>query len=212
MVRVPFINLVKITMTDSTNQIILGIDPGTVVMGYAIIRVSGQQASLVDLGILKPGKAKDGIKRLQIIHATISGLVRQYKPTEFAIEAPFFGKNVQSMLKLGRAQGVAMAAALEYGLPVSEYAPKKVKQSVTGNGNATKEQVSRMLETIFKIKDKPDQYDATDALAVAFCHHLQSGSGWKPPTPAKKKSASTKKGTRNEWAAFLSKNAGRIRK
>jgi len=116
------------------------------------------------------------------------------------------------MLKLGRAQGVAMAAALQYGLPVTEYAPKKVKQSVTGNGNATKEQVSRMLETIFKIKDKPDQYDATDALAVAFCHHLQSGSGWKPPTPAKKKSASTKKGTRNEWAAFLSKNAGRIRK
>ena len=141
-------------MTSSTTtKIILGIDPGTVVMGYAIIRVTGQQASLVDLGALKPGKAKDGIKRLQIIHATISGLVRQYKPTEFAIEAPFFGKNVQSMLKLGRAQGVAMAAALQYGLPVSEYAPKKVKQSVTGNGNASKEQVAAMLLSVLKLKE-----------------------------------------------------------
>ncbi|MFM7671369.1 MAG: crossover junction endodeoxyribonuclease RuvC [Bacteroidota bacterium] len=193
-------------------KIILGIDPGTVVMGYGIIKVQGQQVSLIDLGALKPGKARDGIKRLQIIHVTISGLIRQYKPTELAIEAPFFGKNVQSMLKLGRAQGVAMAAALQYGLPVSEYAPKKVKQSVTGNGNATKEQVSRMLQTIFNITDKPDQHDATDALAVAFCHHLQSGSGWKPPTPVKKKTATTKKGKRDEWAAFVAKNAARVRR
>lgn len=198
-------------MPEATTKIILGIDPGTVVMGYGIIRVQGQQVSLVDLGVLKPGKAKDGIKRLQIIHVTISGLVRQYKPTEFAIEAPFFGKNVQSMLKLGRAQGVAMAAALQYGLPVSEYAPKKVKQSVTGNGNATKDQVARMLQSIFKLSDKPDHYDATDALAVAFCHHLQSGKGWSVPSVAKKKSGTTSKSKKNEWAAFLAKNAARIR-
>ncbi len=196
----------------SASKIILGIDPGTVVMGYGIIRAQGQKVELIDLGVLKPGKAKEGIKRLQLIHETVSGLVRQYKPTEFAIESPFFGKNVQSMLKLGRAQGVAMAAALQSGLPVTEYAPKKVKQSVTGNGNATKEQVARLLQTIFKIEEQPNYYDATDALAVAFCHHLQSGSGWKPPATEKKKSASTKKGTRNEWSAFLSKNASRIRR
>ncbi len=193
-------------------KIILGIDPGTVVMGYGIIRVQGQQVSLLDLGVLKPGQAKEGIKRLQIIHVTISGLVRKYKPTEFAIEAPFFGKNVQSMLKLGRAQGVAMAAALQYGLPVAEYAPKKVKQSVTGNGNATKDQVARMLQTIFRIEDKPSHYDATDALAVAFCHHLQTGKAWNNITPTKKSSISRPKGKKNDWATFLAKNSGRIRK
>lgn len=193
-------------------KIILGIDPGTVVMGYGIIRVQGQQVNLLDLGALKPGKAKEGIKRLQIIHVTISGLIRKYKPTEFAIEAPFFGKNVQSMLKLGRAQGVAMAAALQYGLPVAEYAPKKVKQSVTGNGNATKEQVSRMLQTIFQLEDKPAYYDATDALAVAFCHHLQSGKGLNLTSPTKKKTAPNSKGRKNDWAVFLAKNASRIRK
>ncbi len=196
----------------NTIKIILGIDPGTVVMGYGIIRVQGQQVSLLDLGVLKPGKAKDGIKRLQIIHVTISGLIRKYKPTEFAIEAPFFGKNVQSMLKLGRAQGVAMAAALQYGLPVAEYAPKKVKQSVTGNGNATKEQVARMLQAIFRIDDKPELYDATDALAVAFCHQLQTGKEWNTSVPAKKPISNRKKGKKNEWAVFLAKNAGRIRK
>jgi len=194
----------------NTTKIILGIDPGTVVMGYGIIRVQGQQVSLLDLGVLKPGKAKDGIKRLQIIHVTISGLIRKYKPTEFAIEAPFFGKNVQSMLKLGRAQGVAMAAALQYGLPVSEYAPKKVKQSVTGNGNATKEQVARMLQTIFHIDDKPELYDATDALAVAFCHQLQTGKEWNTSVPQKKPASNRKKGKKNEWAVFLAKNANRV--
>lgn len=194
----------------NTTKIILGIDPGTVVMGYGIIRVQGQQVSLLDLGVLKPGKAKDGIKRLQIIHVTISGLIRKYKPTEFAIEAPFFGKNVQSMLKLGRAQGVAMAAALQYGLPVSEYAPKKVKQSVTGNGNATKEQVARMLQTIFRIDEKPELFDATDALAVAFCHQLQTGKEWNTSVPPKKPASNRKKGKKNEWAVFLAKNASRV--
>lgn len=212
MVRSPFINLVKITMpATTTSKIILGIDPGTVVMGYGIIRVHGQQVHLVDLGILKPGKAKEGIKRLQLIHETVSGLVRKYKPTEFAIEAPFFGKNVQSMLKLGRAQGVAMAAALQFDLPVSEYAPKKVKQSVTGNGNATKDQVSRMLQSIFQIGDKPEQYDATDALAVAFCHHLQSGNKGLPPKSNSNRPTATK-GKKGDWAAFIAQHASRIRK
>lgn len=195
----------------TTSKIILGIDPGTLVMGYGIIRVQGQQVSLVDLGVLKPGKAKEGLKRLQLIYETVSGLVRQYKPTDFAIEAPFFGKNVQSMLKLGRAQGVAMAAALQFDLPVTEYAPKKVKQSVTGNGNATKDQVARMLQALFQIEDTPKQYDATDALAVAFCHHLQSGKKWMIPATGSEKSV-PKKGKKNDWAAFVAQNAGRIRK
>ena len=196
------------------SYVVVGIDPGTVVMGYGIIKVQGQNVSLVDLGVLKPGKAKDGLKRLQLIHETVSGLVRQYKPTEFAIEAPFFGKNVQSMLKLGRAQGVAMAAALQFDLPVSEYAPKKVKQSVTGNGNATKEQVSRMLQTIFQIEDKPKQHDATDALAVAFCHHLQSGKNWMPPKSktAKPTSNTRTKGKKKDWASFVAQHASRVRK
>lgn len=196
----------------SASKIILGIDPGTVVMGYGIIRVQGQQVQLIDLGVLKPGRAKEGIKRLQLIHETVSGLVRQYKPTEFAIESPFFGKNVQSMLKLGRAQGVAMAAALQSGLPVTEYAPKKVKQSVTGNGNATKEQIARLLQTIFKIEERPSYYDATDALAVAFCHHLQTGKSWSPSPSSNKKTTATSKSKKNDWAAFVAKNASRIRR
>jgi crossover junction endodeoxyribonuclease RuvC len=118
------------------------------------------------------------------------------------------------MLKLGRAQGVAMAAALQFDLPVSEYAPKKVKQSVTGNGNATKEQVSRMLQTIFQIEDKPKQHDATDALAVAFCHHLQSGKNWMPPKSktAKPTSTTRTKGKKNDWASFVAQHASRVRK
>ena len=188
-------------MSTPTTQIILGIDPGTVVMGYGIIRVQGQKVSLVDLGVLKPGKAKDGIKRLQIIHVTISGLVRQYKPTEFAIEAPFFGKNVQSMLKLGRAQGVAIAAAMHYNTPVTEYAPKKVKQSITGNGNADKDMVWKMLERVLNVKEKPKHYDATDALAVALCHWHQIN----------RPVISTGKGLKG-WDDFIQKNPARLKK
>ena len=114
----------------AATKIILGIDPGTVVMGYGLIRVEGQKVTLLDLGVLKPGKIKDNYKRLQLIFNTVSGLITQYKPTAFAIEAPFFGKNVQSMLKLGRAQGVSIAAAMRHGLDVTEYSPKKVKQAV----------------------------------------------------------------------------------
>lgn len=157
-------------------KIILGIDPGTIVMGYGLISVQGNKITLIDLGVLKPGKVKDGYKKLQLIFNTVSGLITKYQPDYFAIEAPFFGKNVQSMLKLGRAQGVAIAAAMRHGLEVVEYSPKKVKQSITGNGNAGKEQVMKMLQTLLSFSNNPKHLDATDALAVAVCHHFQSGS------------------------------------
>ncbi|MEO7768682.1 MAG: crossover junction endodeoxyribonuclease RuvC, partial [Ferruginibacter sp.] len=130
------------------SKIILGIDPGTVVMGYGLVEIYGSSIKLLEMDILKPGSTEDPYKKLQLIYNTVSGLIVKYKPDVFAIEAPFFGKNVQSMLKLGRAQGVAIAAAMRHGLEVTEYSPKKVKQSVTGNGNASKEQVLKMLQRL----------------------------------------------------------------
>lgn len=168
-------------------------------MGYGLVKVKGREVSLLDLGVLKPGKVKDSYKKLQLIFNTVSGLISKYQPTDFAIEAPFFGKNVQSMLKLGRAQGVAIAAAMRHGLEVTEYSPKKVKQSVTGNGNADKEQVMKMLQTLLSFKDSSQYYDATDALAVALCHHYQSSS------PAGKAGKGLK-----GWDDFIKKNPGRI--
>jgi len=182
-------------------KIILGIDPGTIVMGYGLITVQGNNVSLLELGVLKPGNVKDSYKKLQLIFNTVSGLITKYQPTDFAIEAPFFGKNVQSMLKLGRAQGVAIAAAMRHGLEVTEYSPKKVKQSITGNGNADKEQVMKMLQTLLAFKESPKHYDATDALAVAMCHHFQSTSLL----------GKTGKGL-SGWDDFLKKNPGRLRK
>lgn len=182
-------------------QIILAIDPGTVIMGYALIAVSGNKIELVVMDILKPGNKKDGYEKLEMIYAKVSELVIQYKPTTFAIEAPFFGKNVQSMLKLGRAQGVAIAAAMQAGITVTEYSPKKVKQSITGNGNASKEQVFKMLQNILPIKEEPKYFDATDALAVAVCHHYQTSS----PLSAGAK-------TFKNWGDFLAKNELRIKK
>lgn len=182
-----------------TDKIILGIDPGTLVMGYGLITISGNKPSLLELGVLKPGKQKDTYKKLQLIFNTVSGLITKYQPTDFAIEAPFFGKNVQSMLKLGRAQGVAIAAAMRHGLEVTEYSPKKVKQSITGNGNADKEQVMKMLQTLLSFKSNSKQYDATDALAVALCHHFQCSS------PVAKKVKGVK-----GWEEFIHKNPGRV--
>ena len=182
-------------------KIILGIDPGTIIMGYGLIKVTGNKTELLELGVLKPGKIKDSYKKLQLIFNTVSGLITKYQPDAFAIEAPFFGKNVQSMLKLGRAQGVAIAAAMRHGLEVTEYSPKKVKQSITGNGNAGKEQVMKMLQTLLSFKEDPKHYDATDALAVALCHHFQSNS------PAGK----TTKGVKG-WDEFIKKNPGRVLK
>ena len=181
------------------SRIILGIDPGTIIMGYGLIKVQGNHITLLEMGVLQPGKVKDGYKKLQLIYNTVSGLVIKYKPQVFAIEAPFFGKNVQSMLKLGRAQGVAIAAAMRHGLEVTEYSPKKVKQSITGNGNADKEQVMKMLQTILSFKENPKHYDATDALAVALCHHFQSIS----PLG---KAAKGLKG----WDDFIKQNPGRV--
>ncbi len=183
------------------STIILGIDPGTVVMGYGLIQITGTTIKLVELDVLKPGKVDDPYKKLQLIYNTVSGLIIKYKPDVFAIEAPFFGKNVQSMLKLGRAQGVAIAAAMRHGLDVTEYSPKKVKQSVTGNGNASKEQVLKMLQRLLDFKDDPKYFDASDALAVAVCHYLQGNQ------------VTTTKGSKktNGWEDFLKKNPGRLK-
>lgn len=187
-------------MPKAKATVILGIDPGTIVMGYGLIEVQQNKITLLEMGVLKPGKVKDSYKKLHLIYETVSGLIIKYKPDTFAIEAPFFGKNVQSMLKLGRAQGVAIAAAMQHGMDVTEYSPKKVKQSVTGNGNADKEQVMKMLQRILQFTDNPKHYDATDALAVAVCHHFQS----KTSIPATK----NLKG----WEAFIAQNPGRIKK
>ena len=150
--------------------------------------------------VLKLSSQKDNYQRLQLIHEKVDELIKKYKPHEFAIEAPFFGKNVQSMLKLGRAQGVAIAAAISAGLPVTEYSPKKIKQSITGNGNADKDQVWKMLQRLLSLKEQPQYYDATDALAVAVCHHFQSSN-------AISKTAKGLKG----WDDFIKKNPGRIK-
>jgi len=182
-------------------SVILGIDPGTLLMGYGIIKTTGNEMQLVDLGTLKPGKTDDPYRKLQSIYNTVSGLVLKHKPTVFAIEAPFYGKNVQSMLKLGRAQGVAIAAAMRHGLPVTEYAPKKVKQSVTGNGNATKEQVLNMLRHLLATDIQSKYMDASDALAVAVCHHLQQSGISGRSTP----------GVKGGWDEFIRKNPGRVR-
>lgn len=181
-------------------KIILGIDPGTVVMGYGLIGIRQNTPHLIDMDVLKLTKHKDVYIRLQLIHEKITQVIAQHHPTDFAIEAPFFGKNVQSMLKLGRAQGVAIAAAMSAGLEVTEYSPKKVKQSVTGNGNADKEQVWKMMEHHLQMKAKPKYYDATDALAVAICHHFQTSS------PLLKKAGKLK-----GWEDFLKQNPGRVK-
>lgn len=188
-------------MGKQKSTIILGIDPGTIVMGYGIIEIENQKIKLLDMGVLKPGKVKDNYKKLQLIYNTVSGLITKYQPTTFAIEAPFFGKNVQSMLKLGRAQGVAIAAAMRHNMEVTEYSPKKVKQSVTGNGNADKLQVMKMLQQILEFKETPKNLDATDALAVAVCHYFQQKTSV-PVTTAKVKG----------WDAFVAQNPGRVKK
>lgn len=190
----------------SKAPLILGIDPGTQILGYAIIK-AGSKPQLVVMDVLKLSKEKDIYARLQKIHAQICLLIETYQPTHFAIEAPFFGKNVQSMLKLGRAQGVAIAAAMHFQIPVTEYAPKKVKQAITGNGNADKEMVWKMLSHIFSIEKKPTHYDATDALGVALCHmHQIIGVGLSPIIKTKKKTKQS-----NSWSQFMTENPTRVK-
>ena len=185
-------------------KIILGVDPGMVIMGYSIIEVCNNAISVKEIDVLKLPVKKDNYHRLQLIHERVLELVVRYLPHEFAIEAPFFGKNVQSMLKLGRAQGVAIAAAMSRNIPVSEYSPKKVKQSITGNGNADKEQVWHMLQRITVVADKPKYFDATDALAVAICHHFMA------QRPYATKTTSAKRNKKAGWESFIQQNPERI--
>ena len=193
----------------SKTPIILGIDPGTQILGYALLK-GGSKPTLIEMDVLKLTKEKDIYARLQLIHAKIIELIKLHKPTDFAIESPFFGKNVQSMLKLGRAQGVAIAAAMHFQLPVTEYAPKKVKQSITGNGNADKDMVWKMLAQILSIKIQPKYFDATDALGVALCHLYQM-NGPVLPTIAKTGKGSKLSKKSNGWEAFLTNNPGRVK-
>ncbi|MBS3807908.1 MAG: crossover junction endodeoxyribonuclease RuvC [Bacteroidales bacterium] len=179
-------------------MIILGIDPGTTIMGYGLIEQAGKEPKLVTMGVIELYKIDHHYDRLNRIFHRIDQIIREYLPEEVALEAPFYGKNVQSMLKLGRAQGVAMSAALSHSLPIFEYAPRKIKQSITGNGNASKEQVAGMLESMFSITDMPKNLDATDGLAAAVCHFYNckthpSGSDYK------------------SWKDYMRKNPGRIK-
>ncbi len=182
-----------------TEKIILGIDPGTNVMGYGVIRVIGNKAEMLAMGTVDLRKMSDPYLKLGKVFERVTGVIDEYLPDEMAIEAPFFGKNVQSMLKLGRAQGVAIAAAIQRDIPIHEYAPLKIKMAITGNGNASKEQVAGMLRRLLNIPedDRPQFLDATDALGAAYCHFMQMGR----PT--------VEKGARS-WKEFVNKNADRV--
>jgi crossover junction endodeoxyribonuclease RuvC len=180
------------------DRIILGIDPGTLVMGYGLVHIQNNKLSLITLDVIKLDKLDEHADRLKKIFERVVELIDQYKPDELAIEAPFFGKNVQSMLKLGRAQGVAIAAALSKNIPMTEYSPKKIKMSITGNGNASKEQVAAMLESLLNFKHNDKYLDATDALGAAVCHYFQNKSA----NSGAKKSYSG-------WDAFIKDNPKR---
>ncbi len=178
-------------------QIILGIDPGTTIMGFGVLKVTGNKLEVLELNTVMLHKLGDHYLKLKRIFEKTLLIIDQYHPDHLAIEAPFFGKNVQSMLKLGRAQGVAMSAALYRDVPLTEYAPKKIKQSITGSGNASKEQVSFMLKQMLNLKSVPKDFDATDGLAAAVCHYLQQ----KNPTSSGKSASS--------WASFIKQNPNR---
>ncbi|MBX7241025.1 MAG: crossover junction endodeoxyribonuclease RuvC [Bacteroidia bacterium] len=182
-------------------KIILGVDPGTTITGYGLISCKGKKLELITYGVIKLGKLTEAShpQKLKKIYDRITSIVLEYKPDEFAIESPFHGKNIQAMLKLGRAQGVAIAAALAVDIPVFEYAPKKVKMAVTGNGNASKEKVSGMLEYILNFKYEEALMDASDALAIAVCHSYQN-------------EATVTGGKGKGWASFLAANPDRIKK
>jgi crossover junction endodeoxyribonuclease RuvC len=186
-------------MSADYDKIILGIDPGTNVMGYGVLGIKGKKPEMIVMGVIKLNKIGDHYLRLHRIYERVSGLVAQYLPDEMAVEAPFFGKNVQSMLKLGRAQGVAIAAALSRDVPIAEYAPLSVKQAITGSGAASKEQVANMLKRLLNISDykMPSLLDATDALAVALTHFYESS---KPQLPKGPKS----------WEQFIAQNPDKI--
>ena len=180
-------------------RIILGIDPGTTIMGFGLIKVVGKKMEFLQLNELDLKKYKDHYLKLKLIFERTIELIDTHKPDEIAIEAPFFGKNVQSMLKLGRAQGVAMAAGLSREIPITEYLPKKIKMAITGNGNASKEQVAKMLQSLLGLKTLPKNLDSTDGLAAAVCHFYNSGK----VTVGKSYSG---------WASFVKQNEERVKK
>lgn len=179
-------------------RIILGIDPGTTIMGFGLIKVEKNQMHFLQLNELQLSKYNDHYVKLKLIFERTIELIETFHPDEIAIEAPFFGKNVQSMLKLGRAQGVAMAAGLSRDIPITEYSPKKIKMAITGNGNASKEQVAKMLQSLLGIKDLPKNLDSTDGLAAAVCHFFNAAKG-----------GDQKKYT--GWKAFVSQNPGKVK-
>lgn len=185
---------------EKADRIILGIDPGSIVTGWGVLGVYGKTPRLIALGTVELGRSRDPYLRLSRIHAEVTDIVARYLPDEMAIEAPFFGKNVQSMLKLGRAQGVAIAAAIARDVPITEYEPRKIKMAITGNGAASKEQVCEMLKRILNIRPETLQtkLDATDALAAALCHFYESS---KPETPAGPRS----------WKDFIARNPDRVK-
>ncbi len=182
-----------------TEKIILGIDPGTTIMGFGLIKVAGKQMEFLQLNELHLKKVDGHYLKLKLIFERTLELIDTYHPDEIAIEAPFFGKNVQSMLKLGRAQGVAMAAGLSRQVPITEYSPKKIKMAITGNGNASKEQVAKMLQSLLALKVLPKNLDATDGLAAAVCHFFNDGKA----VPGKSYTG---------WSAFVKQNEGRVKK
>lgn len=184
---------------EAKEKIILGIDPGTNVMGYGVILTTGKDYKLLQYGVIHLKKYETHELKLKKIFERITGIIEEFLPDSVALEAPFYGVNVQSMLKLGRAQGVAMAAALAREIPITEYSPKKVKQSVTGNGNASKEQVAAMLQTLFNLTELPKMFDATDALAVALCHHFHDGR-------------IQTRGRNEGWKSFIQENPDRLKK
>ena len=190
--------VIQIKKILSSERIILGIDPGTTIMGFGLIRIVNKKMELVQLDELMLKKYSDHYTKLKLIFERTIHLIETYHPDEIAIEAPFFGKNVQSMLKLGRAQGVAMAAGLSREVPITEYSPKKIKMSITGNGNASKEQVAKMLQSEFKLKELPQNLDATDGLAAAVCHFYNSRN---------KTSGKSYTG----WTAFVKQNGKRVK-
>lgn len=181
----------------AVDRIILGVDPGTNILGYGLIHNKGNKIELITMNVLKLNKIEGQPMKLKMIFEGLLEVIETYKPDELAIESSFFGKNVQSMLKLGRSQGVAIAAALYKSVPVVEYSPRKIKQSITGNGSASKEQVAAMLARMFNMASVPDSLDATDALAVAVCHYFQKG------TAGDKKYSG--------WQSFMKNNPERIK-
>jgi crossover junction endodeoxyribonuclease RuvC len=187
-------------MVISKEKIILGVDPGTRFMGYGVILTNGDSIKVLQYGVINVSKYTTQGMKLKKIYERIVGIIEEFMPDEMAIEAPFFGVNVQSMLKLGRAQGVVMAAALAHEIPIVEYSPKTIKQSVTGNGNASKEQVASMLDMLLKMKLDAKLFDATDALGIAVCHHFHGNNVM-----------ATMKGTKKGWGAFVNENPERIK-